>query len=625
MYPVTQDFVEAVQAQKRRVLARVTIDYTSPDLDQSIAAIGNEEARISWPAQTADAVAQTPHFWASLDGSWVLGDARCPAPSTEQEAALYQMGWWGSQLAGVGGSFASPYPTLTMTHYPRPVHSLRVVGDSEREEYPVDFSITLYDATDTLLHTEVVTGNAQLDWSMALPEPILGVAKQVLTITKWSHAGRQAKVIEFFTSIQQTYEGDELIGVRLLEERESSQGSLPVGNISANELSVRLANDDKRFDPDNDTSPLYGLIKPNRRVRAWLGADMGGGVEWVPLGLFWTTDWDTDDQMLEASLRALDRLERLRQTIYRTSVPAQNVTAAALAQAILEDAGLTAADYAIDAALESIVFPWAWMPLTSHREALRILAEAAMAVVYCDRDGRIRLAAGVGTGDPHPITPDDYFPPLRSPARKEQVANEIVVRTLPVAPAAEATEVCRTNTPIVVPAGSGVVVTVQYSQPPVIDAVASLVDPPAGVSITDASYYAWGADVSIANVSVEDASVTLVVTGRAFSVQGGQEVIARDEVSIEADGLIRYEFAENHLIQTPAQAQAIAEGLLASAQVARRDVEFEWRGNPALELGDPVLVTTDAAYGRQSLCAVIRQELDWSGALTARLAGRRLE
>ena len=88
---------------------------------------------------------------------------------------------------------------------------------------------------------------------------------------------------------QQTHE-DDLIAVSLLEEREVSQGSLPVGNISSNEIVVRLSNEDKRFDPDNDSSPLYGLIKPNRRVRAWLGTEIGGEAEWVPLGTFWSID-----------------------------------------------------------------------------------------------------------------------------------------------------------------------------------------------------------------------------------------------------------------------------------------------------------------------------------------------
>ena len=148
---------------------------------------------------------------------------------------------------------------------------LRVAGDTARAEYPVDFEIKLYAQDDTLLYTETVTGNTQVSWSKALPSPVLDVAKQILTITRWSHEGCQAKIIEFFTSIREVYETGDLVSLRLLEEREASQGSLPVGNISSNEITLALNNEDKKFDVDNENSPLKNLLKPNRRIQVWLG------------------------------------------------------------------------------------------------------------------------------------------------------------------------------------------------------------------------------------------------------------------------------------------------------------------------------------------------------------------
>src|SRR5690606_26948201 len=135
-------------------------------------------------------------------------------------------GYWGQQLAGPDGSFSVPYPSLTVTHLPRPVHTLRVVGDTARGEWPVDFVIDLYAQDGTLLRRETVAGNTQIEWSLALPTPVLDVAEQVLTITRWSHPSRQAKIVEFFTSIQETYEVDDIVSISLLEEREVSHGSL---------------------------------------------------------------------------------------------------------------------------------------------------------------------------------------------------------------------------------------------------------------------------------------------------------------------------------------------------------------------------------------------------------------
>ena len=271
MYPVTQDFLDKMKADRRHVLARVLVDYTDPFLDQSLEVAVNEQANISYPQQTADSVDTATHKWAALDGSWDITTGEYHLAPPPDKLAQYQFGWWGSQLAGTGGVFATPYPALTVTHLPRPIHTLRVVGDTARVEYPVDFEIKLYGPDDTLLKTETVTGNDQVSWSKTLDSHVVDVAKQVLTITKWSHEGRQAKIIEFFTSIREVYETGDLVSVRLLEEREASQGSLPVGNITANEITLVLSNESHKFDPDNEQSPLFRLLKPNRRIRVWLG------------------------------------------------------------------------------------------------------------------------------------------------------------------------------------------------------------------------------------------------------------------------------------------------------------------------------------------------------------------
>jgi len=266
VYPVSQEFLDKMKADRRHVIARALIDYTDPFMDQSIEIEASEQANVSYPQQTADSVDTATHKWASLDGSWVLDGTFALAPPPDK-LSQYQFGWWGKQLAGAGGAFSAPYPALTVTHLPRPIHTLRVVGDTARGEYPVDFTIKLYAQDDTLLYTETVTGNTQVNWSKALAVPVLDVAKQVLTITKWSHEGRQAKIIEFFTSIREVYETGDLVSIRLLEEREASQGSLPVGNISANEITIVLNNEDKKFDLDNENSPLKNLLKPNRTIQ----------------------------------------------------------------------------------------------------------------------------------------------------------------------------------------------------------------------------------------------------------------------------------------------------------------------------------------------------------------------
>ena len=72
MYPVTQDFLDKMKADRRQVLARVAIDYTDPFMDQSLTIEASEQANVSYPQQTADSVDDTTHKYACLDGTWGL-------------------------------------------------------------------------------------------------------------------------------------------------------------------------------------------------------------------------------------------------------------------------------------------------------------------------------------------------------------------------------------------------------------------------------------------------------------------------------------------------------------------------------------------------------------------------
>lgn len=619
-YLVSPEFTEKMQALERRILAKAVIDYTDPFLDQSIEASVNEQANVSYPAQVADSLTEPFAKIASLDGSCKTDGTYHLAPRNADEAATHQMGWWGRQLANAVGMFVVPCPTLTVTHEPRPVHTLKVVGDTKRGEWPVDFEIYLYAQDETLLRTESVVGNLDVAWSRTLPESVLDVAKQVLTITRWSHAGRQAKVLEFFTSIQETYLAGDLVSLSLLEEREASQGSLPVGNISANEVSIALSNKTRKFSMDNDQSPLKNLLKVNRKVRLWIGVDIDGTVEWVPLGMFWTLDdWDSPDDSMQATVTARDRLELLRKGTYQSSQVLTNVSLGALAESVLHDAGLEASEYQIDAAMYSVIVPYAWFQPVSHREALRLIAEAGLAVVYADRLGVVRMEA-FGSGGETPAmdfaTERDYIR-TRTPVQPSTVVNEVIVTTQPLRPASVAEEVYRSNNPLSIPASETVSVTVHYNQPPVVEAAASLESPPAGVSISAATYYGWGAEVQIHNANGTARSATLVINGKPLSVMNKERAVARDEQSIIENAVLRYEFPANYLVQTLAQAQPIADTLLASAKDPRRDIEIDWRGNPALLLGDRITAKAVDYY-------VTRNDIEWVGALRETTTGRRV-
>ncbi len=633
MYPVSREFEEKIRADERRTYGKIQIDYTDPFLDQSIDITASEQANTSYPQQAADNISAPLAKYASLDGSWVLDGTYALAPGPGEDG---QMGWWGSQLSGPGGIFAAPYPKLAVAFFARPIWNLKVVGDSKREEWPVDFTIKLFDEADVLLYTETMIGNTDIAWEKEI-DAVNEVAKMELEITKWSHASRQAKILEFFTSIQETYEGDDILMIHVLEEKEVSRGSLPVGNISANEIDIRLSNEDRRFDLGNKQSPIHGLVKANRRIKAWLGIEKADTTkEWVPLGTFWSGDWKAPENEVYAYTTGRDRLELLRKSTYSTSQVQQNKTLYELAIAVLQDAGVKNTEYWVDTELQDFLVPYSYFENQSHREALRKIAEACLGQVYCDREGIIRvegpsfmenkIAQALGTYflegsfpaeieaiEAYGIGPDDYFY-KDNPAKDNEIANYIEVETQPLRPDI-LREVYRSNEQITITTNK--TFTIYYNESPCINAVASL---EGTGSITNDTYYAWGADIT-----VSAGTFKIIVNAQPLKVLNKEKAIAQDQNSITDNGLIKYTFPGNPFVQTLSVAQSIADKLLQYYKDPRRDVTMDWRGNPALLLGDLITVP-DYQRGSNDVRGyyyITKQEIEYTGALRAKLEGRR--
>jgi len=386
MLSVSADYTAAATATIRDPRARVTVTWTDQDIDQSIAASANDENRVTYTDQVADAVESVPYKWFHLSGDCKLTGDFHPMPNAGEDDD-YQVGWWGADRCDGSAVWGTPYPTLTVTWDARPVNRLRVVGDDKYAEYPVDFTITLYNGV-TLLHTETVTGNAAVEWVLDLSTPYNSVTEMRLAISKWSAASRVVKIVEVYTEVVEVYT-DDILSLNLQEERELSDGSLPVGNISANELDLRLQNVDDRFFPGNTDSLLYTVIKAGRKIVAELGFVLpDGSIEYAALGTFWSGDWDVPLSGTHAGTAARDRMDRLRKMIYTSSDVYHDIDLYDLAEDVLTYAQGLMPDlsWSIAAALHDYEIEWAWFERKSVFDCLRDIAGACCGQVYMSRE-----------------------------------------------------------------------------------------------------------------------------------------------------------------------------------------------------------------------------------------------
>lgn len=346
---------------------------------------------------------------------------------------------------------------------------------------------------------------------------------------------------------------------------------------------------------------------------------------WIPLGTFWSGDWRGPEDAVWAQTSGRDRMELLRKSTFSTSQVFISTTLYNLAEIVLLDAGLSAAEFWIDPELQAFPIPYAYFQPTPHREALRQIAEACLGQAYVARNGVVRIEGpsfltGYRTSSQLTTTRDDFFSGKDNPVQWGSIANVVEVDTEPLRPSATPEEVFRSNDPESIDADQTKTITVFFNAPPVIEAVASLVGEPSGASIVSATYYSWGASIEV--YSPAAGTFTLIVDGKPLRVANKERATAQDADSIADNGRIRYKVPGNHLVQTRAVAQKIADALLAAFKDPRRDLDLPWRGNPTLELADRITVP-DFLDEHPTDYHVTRQQLQYDGGLKSRISGRR--
>lgn len=601
----------------RKILGKVEIQYTDSLRDSGITITSSGVGNGTFNLQAFDNQEEPSHKYLEVDHGLTDGTFYT-APDTIKQGSI---GWWSDAESDSSGNF-SPAVWIQGVFTPRPFTDLKLVGDSLLNEYAVDFTIKLYQADDVLVHTETVTGNTLVEWieGIATFEDIVKVKAE---ITKWSKANACAKVLELFSVYVETYEGDDLLKITLLEEREYQGATIPLGNISANEISVRFNNADRHFDPDNPASPIRDLIVKNRLIKPYLGIDVLGTVTWVALGKFWSVEWDVPSEDIYSEVRGLDKLEFLRTTEYSISTVLQNQSLAYLALLVFQDSGLADNEYYIDPALDDINVPYAWFDPMGHRDALKKIAEAGLAVLYSDRGGIIRLEIPVNqVSSAFTFNRSNFFT-RDQPLAWNELANYVVVEATPYTPDTEV-EVYSASEDVVVPAGEQVTIECIFSKSPCVDVGSPTLSGATNTHVESSTVYSWCATVVLHNNGAASETITgLVIRGKPLVNNGSIRAIAQDASSILINGKSALATISNEFIQTSARAQEIANALLAVYKDPRKDIVLEARGVPTLELGDritaPLFGLTNADY------CIIRQNIEWDGGLDVTITGQRIK
>lgn len=324
---------EIEKLRGRRLQARCRIDYSDANIDNTITATASSVEDNTYPEQVYNGKEDVSAIWASLDGSWILGTSAI-GPETDAEKAAYEIGWWNSELSLPSGDFyagdapllgemllaeraleeKTVEPTLVVNFTPRTLSSIRVSFDNARMEYATDFDIEFYNSSLALIDSINVTGNSGVKYVTTIAA-LNNVVEMRLRIYSWSHAGRQAKVAEMYTSIYEMYNGSDIMSLQVVENREIADDGIPLGTTASGKCVISLYNRFRKFDYDNVESALYGVVRAGVRI----SPEIGDGTNWIPLGVFYATEWDISKQAIIATVTGLDRMAMLDESEYATN------------------------------------------------------------------------------------------------------------------------------------------------------------------------------------------------------------------------------------------------------------------------------------------------------------------
>lgn len=325
---------EIEKLRGRRLQARVKIDYSDSNIDNTIVAGASSISRNSYYNQAYNGKEDVTKKWASLDGSWVLDGTYCLSPETLLEQQKYETGWWGTEVSSEDGTFKvnkvhgmgrrlmghkvfakkTYKPFLFVSFIPRTFSDIRLSFDNARMEYAVDFDIDVYDNTQTELYHLEVRNNTGLKYITTIPVQN-NVALVYIRVLKWSNANMCAKVAELFTSVSEMYNGSDILNMSIVENRELSEAGIPLGTTASGQCVISIVNKNRQFDYTNETSRLYNVIREGNRITP----EIGDGTTWIPLGVFYAKAWDISRRSLSVTVTGMDKLEALGQSEYITN------------------------------------------------------------------------------------------------------------------------------------------------------------------------------------------------------------------------------------------------------------------------------------------------------------------
>jgi len=382
MYPTSQAYKELVYSRDyaRQFILRAIIKI----IDVNARTLGTYSSAsssfITDFAQLVNEAEKAAPYGTLEDGMFTLGGKKTLMPS--KIADMGERGYLAEIMSDADGNFAEPLEALICI-YSTLISTVgrTLVFDANLDFVVKDFDIIYY-RTGIEIARSMVRNNTSYTYSDRLG--VQRYDKVIIRIYSTTVGYRRVRIVEDIPGIYLTYDDTNMVNLTFTQAIDLFSTELVSG-----EMDLSIENASKSLDilnPDGIEKFLQ------RRQVAEIYADMifpDLSVETVPVCKLFLIDWKSDKGALGVTFTFRDALDTAAQDEYiKGTLPATLVNMYDLAEQVLIDAGIK--DYVIDAPLKTI-YTTACLPVASHKELLRMIAQASQSVVVPTASGGIHI------------------------------------------------------------------------------------------------------------------------------------------------------------------------------------------------------------------------------------------
>lgn len=390
-----------------------------------------------------------------------------------------------------------------------------------------------------------------------------------------------------------------IIDVSLLEET-SADSDTPFGDVTANEITLTLFNDNGIFSPTNTKSKYYGYMR--KGVKIDLFSSPSEAYSYHQLGTFYVTQWTATVTGTIASITAADKLYNVFDTPPIKLPVKKNVTYKSFFDDIFTALNVLA--NTDEASTRELLMAY---DTFNNKTLLSKLSIGSMSDCFCDHTGTIVVKSLLKKRELRATLTDD------SQIIDVEATNDI---TTDFDGASVTCNIPTESTGIsvfsikdfVVPSGTFTHSTLKLSTVPLVRLLYASLIGSYDATIEDIS--ATSLDAVLTTNNNLDTEVTL-----DLDIHGTTVDVSTTLLSDSGESLLE---VDNEFVQNIEYAITFKQMLQRFVDNDTPTLVIKIRGNPLLELGDKVRVVS-AKYNLDYTGLILRQEFMYTGALSCTL------